>query len=350
MATALKNDLLLRAARRERTERTPVWMMRQAGRFDPEYQAIRKRYGAPLEVLFRTPDIAAEISVLPQRFGVDAIIYYQDILTMLMPMGADFVFRPGPVLAEPIRTAAQIDALTPFDQAESLPFVAEELALVRRALDGALPLLGFAGSPATLAFFLIEGGSPGWAPQHAKRFLREEPRLAHRLLAWLADVVADHLAYQIESGADAVQLFESVGDLLTEDEYRTFAHPYHVRVFQRLGACVPTILFVKEQPWVELMAEAGADVLSVGSCVDLADAKRRVGDRVALQGNVDNAMIVRAGLDEIDAAVQACVAAGGHEGHILNLNHGLLRDTPFENACQVVRSCKSIRLSQTESS
>jgi uroporphyrinogen decarboxylase len=343
----LENDLLLRAARRERTERTPVWMMRQAGRFDPEYRALRDKADAPLEVLFRTPEIAAELSLLPQRFGVDAIIYYQDILTPLSPLGADFVFRPGPVLAEPIRSAAQVQALRTYDPADELPFIAKEFELIFGQLRGALPVLGFAGAPLTLAMFMIEGASPKDDPRHTRRMMREAPGLLHELLEKLADMTADYLAYQVGCGVHAVQLFESVADVVSVEEYRTFAHPYHVRVFQRLGATVPTILFAKEQPQVELMAASGADVLSVGACVDLAEAKARFGDRVAFQGNVDNQIVARGTLAEIDDAVRVCVAAGGHEGHILNLNHGVLKDTPFENGCRVVNTCKALRLFET---
>lgn len=343
-----ENDLLLRAARGERTERTPVWMMRQAGRFDPEYRRLRDRVDQPLEVLFRTPDVAAEISLLPKRFGVDAIIFYQDILTPLAPMGAEFVFQPGPVLTDPIRGAPDVERLRRYDPTDCLPFVAEELRLIQQALGGELPVLGFAGAPLTLAFFLIEGQSPGRDPRRAKRFLQEEPQRAHQLLTLLADMTVDYLAFQIEAGADAVQLFESVADLLTEEEYRTFAHPYQVHVLHKLATTVPTILFVKEQPWLELMLETGADVLSVGACVDLAEAKRRVGRRAALQGNVNNELVARGSLAQIDAAVRDCVAAGGHEGHILNLSHGLLKETPFENGCQVVQSCKSLPLSTAE--
>jgi uroporphyrinogen decarboxylase len=337
----LKNDLLLRAARRERTERTPVWMMRQAGRFDPQYRAARDRSNLPLEDLFRTPDLAAEISLLPKRLGVDAIIFYQDILTPLAAMGAPFIFRPGPVLESPIRGEADVDALTPFDPADKLPFVGETLRLVRAALDGDLPLLGFAGAPLTLAFFLIEGQSPGNKPERVRAMMKDEPDVLRDLLDRLADMTADYLAYQIESGADAVQLFESVGDLLTEDQYRDFAHPYHIKVLAKLASRVPTILFVKERPYVDLMVETGADVLSVGKCVELADAKLRYGHRVAFQGNVDNRVLVSGTFEEIDEAVRACVHAGGHQGHILNLNHGLLKETPFENGCRFIESCKA---------
>ena len=335
-----KNDLLLRAARRERTERTPVWMMRQAGRFDPQYRAIRDTCDLPLERMFRTPELAAEISLLPKRFGVDAIIFYQDILTPLAPMGAEFVFRPGPVLSDPPRSRRDIENLKAFDPATEMPFVPETLRRVLDALDGDLPLLGFAGSPLTLAFFLLEGKSPGSVAPNARNLMREEPATLHMLLEKLADMTADYLALQIESGAHAVQLFESIGDLLSEAEYREFAHPYHVRVFDRLARRAPTILFVKEQPFIELMADSGADVVSLGQCVDIADAKRRIGHRVAIQGNVDNRLLVDGTFEEIDKAVRACVLAGGHEGHILNLNHGLLKETPFENGCRFIETCQ----------
>ena len=338
----LKNDLLLRAARRERTERTPVWMMRQAGRFDPQYRAIREWANLPLEQMFRTPELAAEISLLPRRLGVDAIIFYQDILTPLGPMGAEFVFRPGPVLETPLRTAADLAALQPYDVAAELPFVAQTLSLVRNALAGDLPLLGFAGAPLTLAFFLLEGGSPGHNPTQARALMSSDPTAFHQLLDRLADMTADYLAFQIEAGVDAVQLFESVGDLLTEAEYREFAHPYHVKVFSQLVGRVPLILFVKELPFIELMAGTGADVISVGKCVDLAEARRLVGHKVALQGNVDNQLLAKGTFAEIDSAVRACVQAGGHQGHILNLNHGLLKDTPFENGCRLVETCQAI--------
>lgn len=339
-ARLLKNDLLLRAARGERTARTPVWMMRQAGRYDPEYQALRNSVDLPLERLFCTPDLAAQISLLPRRIGVDAIIFYQDILTPLAPLGASFVFRPGPQLADPIRTTGDVERLRSYDPADELAFVPETLRLVREALGGELPLLGFAGAPITLAFFMIEGGSPGADPWRARRFLEQAPRAAHRLLELLAEMTTDYLALQIEAGVDAIQLFESVGDLLTESQYREFAHPYHQRIFERLGDRVPRILFVKERPWVDLMAASGADVLSLGACVDLAEARRRVGSQLALQGNVDNRILVDGPPDRIDEAVRRCIAAGQHTGHILNLNHGILRQTPFENACRFIEAAK----------
>lgn len=337
----IKNDLILRAARRERTERTPVWLMRQAGRCDPEYRKFRERVDLPLEEMFRRPDVAAEISLLPRRLGVDAIIFFQDILTPLAPMGARFVFRPGPHLESAVRTRGDIDGLRDYDVADELNFVTETLRIVRNSLEGGLPLLGFAGAPFTLACFLIEGQSPGRTTEATRAMMRADPVSFHRLLDRLTDLTVDYLKLQIEAGADAVQLFESTADAVSLDEYREFAHPYQVRIFSELRDRVPTILFVKEQPFVELMAASGADVLSVGTCVDLAAAKQRFGDRVAFQGNVDSRLLAAGSPDEVDAAVRACVLAGGHEGHILNLSHGLLKETPFDNVCRLIESCKS---------
>jgi uroporphyrinogen decarboxylase len=340
--TVAKNDLLLRAARREATERTPVWLMRQAGRFDPEYRALRDRSGLRLEEAFRCADHCAEISLLPKRFGVDAIIFFQDILTPLTPMGAPFVFRPGPILDSPVRTPRDVASLRTYDVRAELPFVADALRMVKRSLDGGLPLLGFAGAPLTLAFFLIEGDSPNGGAEKAQAFIQSEPRLCHALLEKLADMTAEYLAMQIEAGADAVQLFESVADLISREQYEEFAHPYHRRILSQLDGKTPTILFVKEQPFVDLMVDTEADVLSVGACVDLGAAQKRFGDRVAFQGNVDNRLLAAGRLDAIDRAVERCVEAGGAAGHILNLNHGLLRDTPVEHVQRLIETARTV--------
>ncbi len=315
--------------------------MRQAGRTDPAYVRLRERDGRPLEDLFRDPDAAAEISLLPKRLGVDAIIIFQDILTPLAPMGAPFAFRPGPVLEPCVRTPADVEALRLFDPATELAFVADTLRIVREALADELPMLGFAGAPLTLAFFLIEGKSPGAAPALTRSMMAHDSRTFHRLLDRLADMTAAYLAFQIESGADAVQLFESMADLLTPAEYEEFALPYQIKIFDKLARRVPTILFAKEHPDVERLVRSGADVLSLGACVDLADAKRRVGDRVAFQGNVDHHLVAAGSPEEIEAAVRACVLAGDRQGHILNLSHGLLRETPFENVQRFVSACKA---------
>ena len=345
----LKNDLFLRAARRERTNRTPVWLMRQAGRTDPQYHALRQRADLPLEAFFRDPDLAAEASLLPKRIGVDAIVLFQDILTPLAPMGAEFVYRPGPKLRGRFASPSDLQRLRPLDPSGDLAFVGRTLHVIRHTLGDELPVLGFAGAPLTLASFLLEGESPGASLTRLRSLMVEEPAACHRLLELLADTTIAYLRYQIDEGAHAVQLFESVADLLTPEEYETFAHPYQVKVFGELGRAVPTLLFAKEQPRVDLMVECGASVLSLGSSINLHDARRRYGHRVAFQGNVDNRLVASGTADEIDDAVFECVQAGGQEGHILNLNHGLLKETPFANVVRVVEATKraSIRLQLT---
>jgi uroporphyrinogen decarboxylase len=248
------------------------------------------------------------------------------------------------VLDRPIRSEADVDRLREFEPAEELPYVAESLRLVKDELAGELPLLGFAGAPLTLAAFMIAGGSPGRDIAPTRALMREQPAVMHRLLERLADMTVTYLRMQIDTGADAVQLFESIGDLLEPGEYEAFAHPYHRRIFARLGDAVPRILFVKEQPQLDLMLETGADVLSVGRCIDLEQAMQQYGARVAFQGNVDNELLAAGTFEKIEQATKRCIEAGGHRGHILNLNHGLLRHTPFDNVCRLIDTCRSYRI------
>jgi uroporphyrinogen decarboxylase len=344
MTVATSNDLILRAARGERTERTPVWLMRQAGRFDPAYRELRERSGLPLEAMFRTPDLAAEITLLPQRFGVDALILFQDILTPVGPMGAEFLFRPGPVLERPVRTRTDVDRLRDFECADQLAHVVEEIGFVREATGDDPPLLGFAGAPLTVAAFMVEGQSPCTGLRATRVLMQRDPETMHRLLDRLSDVTAAYLRLQIDAGVAGVQLFESVADLLTESEYRAFALPYQRRILEAIGEAVPRILFVKERSWLDLMLETGADVLSVGACVDLTEAREIVADHIALQGNVDNQLVAAGTSEQVELATRACIRAGGHHGHILNLNHGLLRNTPVENVVRLIETCRNERI------
>ncbi|MCH7790989.1 MAG: uroporphyrinogen decarboxylase [Planctomycetes bacterium] len=338
-----RNDLLLRAAAGERTPRPPVWLMRQAGRFDPQYLALRRECGLELEDLFVNPELAAQITLLPMRLGVDALILFQDILTPLGPMGAPFVFRPGPMLEKPIRSAADIDRLREYDPAEALACVPDSIQCVLDAVDGEIPLLGFAGSPLTLATFLIEGGSAAGDVSRTRELMNTDPGAVHRLLEKLADMTAAYLTMQIEAGVHGVQLFESMADLFTRDEYTAFAQPYQTRVFSGTPTSAPRFLFAREFANVEAMVTTGADVLSVGRCVNLPDARARIGDRIALQGNVDNDILLRGTADDVAAATRACIEAGDRTGHIVNLNHGILKDTPFDN---VVRLIDTVRTSE----
>lgn len=254
------------------------------------------------------------------------------------------MFRPGPLLDAPIRSARDVNALRPFDLASDLDCVPQTLRLVLRELGGDLPLLGFAGAPMTLAFFVIEGHSPHLDCSHTRALMSQHPSMLHQLLERLADMTSDYLNMQIEAGVDAVQLFESAADLLSPREYAEFAQPYHVKILSRLGRRVPTILFAKNCPLVELMATSGADVLSIGSGTALAEAKERFGDRVAFQGNVDNRVLLSTNQDDIDEAVRTCIRNGGQQGHILNLGHGVLKDTPIDNVRRFIETAKATRL------
>lgn len=354
-----KNDLLLRAARCLPVERVPVWMMRQAGRSDPLYRQIREELNLPLEQLFRTcpapmsetdVESAVKISLLPKRIGVDAIIVYKDILTPLAPMGAHFRFDPGPVLKPPIRTPAQVDDLLPLDDPPAqLAFTGNVIRRLRETLNGELPLIGFAGAPLTLAFFLIAGESPikrgagiSEKAEPVFRMIQETPELMHRLLNKLTEMTVNYLNYQISEGAQIVQLFESIADVLPRHLYTDFAFPYHQQIFAELNPETPSILFAKECDYLDLMHQSGAGVLSIGKCVDLSKAKAETDGTVAFQGNVDNDLLRDGTPNDITAAVKTCLQQGGKTGHILNLSHGLHRDTPFENVKHFVNIAKTL--------
>ena len=335
-----QNTLFHRALRGERTERPPVWLMRQAGRTDPAYRALREEVGLPLEDLFRHPELAAKISLLPLRLGIDAIIFYQDILTPLSPMGAHFVFAPGPVLEAPLDSLDKIEALHEFDAADELPFVGECFARIRAELNGSIPVLGFAGAPLTLAVFLLEGKSFGQTAGAATAFMEAEPKALHRLLGKLTRMCIAYLKYQAGLGAAAVQLFESAAFMLSPSQYREFALPYQQRVFKALKGVVPTINFAREWPDITALHAAGADVISLPAEIGIAEARAELGVELVVQGNVDNKLLVSGSKEEIKAAVRACVAAGRCTGHIFNLSHGLLRETPYENIQFLVRAVR----------
>ena len=340
---AQPEPLLLRAIRHEPVERVPVWLMRQAGRCDPAYLAYRDRAGLSLHELFRSPEHAVALSLLPRRFGVDAIIMYQDILTPLEPMGADFVFSPGPVLADPIRDRAGVARLSPFDPSARLGFIGVEIRALQRELDGALPLIGFAGAPFTLAAFLIEGVSPG-AMARTLSFATERPEAFGELMERLTRMTVEYLNYQAECGVDVVQLFESMGDGVPRPLYERFVQPSHERIFGALKAGLPAILFVKGSPFPELMLESGAAVLSVGKDTPLKELLARGAGRVAVQGNVDNQVLAKGTPEQVAAAVTACIAESGGRGHILNLNHGILPETPFPNVLAFIQAARTAKL------
>jgi uroporphyrinogen decarboxylase len=306
-----------------------VWLMRQAGRYLPEYR--RAREGVSFLEMCRDVERAVEVSLQPlRRVGTEAVILFSDIFVPVVGMGVELDFRPGPVVAEPIRRPEQVEALRVPDPRDSVPFVLEILRRLRRELAAEqVPLLGFAGAPFTLAAYLVEGG-------RAKEF-EEVRRLVHRgsevlrgLLERLVELAVGYLRAQVEAGAQVVQLFDTWAGLLGRDEYREWVLPLHQRIAKGLDRDrAPLILYVKDGAHlVDLMAESGADVISLDWRVDLAEAARRVGHRVSLQGNLDPCALA-APPERIAAAVRALAAAGRPaRGHVLNLGHGCLPDTP----------------------
>jgi len=311
--------------------------MRQAGRTDPEYVAIRTQCGLELEDLFCSPELAAEITLLPRRLGVDALIIFQDILTPLAPMGARFVFRPGPVLAEPVRDGAAIEALSLYDVAEELQFLARTFQLVQEQTGGEIPVLGFAGAPWTLLAFLVEGKSPFGDGRWLTALLRESPDYAHRLLDKLCTMTIEYLRFQAECGAAAVQVFESAAPMLSDAAYEEFALPYQQRIMTALKGTVPTIVFARDRRNLEQLASAGADVISLPASISISEARRRLGAGAVVQGNLSNALLAEGPLDAITDSARRCIAEGGHRGHIFNLDHGLLKHTPYDHIVHLVK-------------
>jgi uroporphyrinogen decarboxylase len=310
--------------------------MRQAGRTDPQYLAMREDAGLPLEELFHHPEWAARISLLPKRIGVDAIIYFQDILTPLGPMGAPFVFAPGPTLAHPIRTPDDVDALTTFDAADKLPFISDILGRVAHELDGEMPVLGFAGAPLTLAVFLIEGGSFGADAPNTKRFIEQYPEAMGALLGKLTEVTIEYLRLQIDAGIAAWQLFESAAHLFDIPQYREFALPYQQRIFDALRGQTPTIMFAREWEDLSTLHASGADILSLPSTMSIGIARETLGNDLRVQGNLNNKFLIDGDWAEIERAATTALREGGQQGHIFNLSHGLLSTTPFERVTKLV--------------
>jgi uroporphyrinogen decarboxylase len=333
----LKNDRLIRALLRQPVDRTPVWVMRQAGRYLPEYRALREKAGDFL-ALCKTPELACEATLQPlRRFPLDAAILFSDILTIpdAMGLGLRIVENEGPRLERPVRTAAEIRALATPDPDEDLGYVLDAIRLVRGALDGATPLIGFAGSPWTLACYMVEGGgSRGFL--RAKCLAYDEPQTLHALLEVLADAVARYLNAQIAAGADAVMIFDTWGGILTRAAYLEFSLAYARRVIAALrrepaGRRVPVILFSKGAGgWLADVADSGCDAVGLDWTCDLGEARRQIGDRVALQGNMDPA-ILYVSPQRIRAEVAHILAAYGHgSGHVFNLGHGIAPDVQPE--------------------
>jgi uroporphyrinogen decarboxylase len=327
----------LRACRREKTAFTPIWLMRQAGRYLPEYRALRARYD--FLTLCKTPAAATEVTLQPiERLGVDAAILFADILLVLEPLGVglEFTRGEGPHIARPVRSADDAARLAPMDVLASVSFVFETVRLVRKALADRVPLIGFAGAPFTLASYLIEGGASREF-LHTKRFMRAEPAAWHALMARLAGITVEYLNGQIDAGVQAVQLFDSWVGTLSPTDYREFVLPHTRAVLSRLAPGVPTIHFgTGTATLLELMKDAGGDVIGLDWRVELGAAWDRLGGDVAVQGNLDPAILL-APVPEIRRAAGAILeGAARRPGHIFNLGHGVHQETPVDHVRALV--------------
>lgn len=340
----MKDSLFIKAAFSEKTERPPVWMMRQAGRFMKEYWDIKNKYSF-LEMC-KTPEIAADVTMLPvDLLGIDAAILFSDILVTGEAMGGDLSFTQGvgPKFANPVRTAADIDALET-DVNHRLQYVADAIKVIQQRLDGKIPLIGFAGAPFTVMSYLVEGGSSKDF-KLTKLLIHKQPELAHRLLAKIATVTADYLNLQIAAGVNAVQIFDSWAQALSWDDYTEFSHRYITEIISKLNRKdIPVISFCKgSSVFAPLMAEAKPDVVSIDWNVDLKDIKQRLPQGLAVQGNLDP-HILYADKKVIKERIHRLFERmRGEEGFIFNLGHGIMPDIPFDNVKYAVEVIKEFR-------
>lgn len=331
--TELKNDRFLKALTRQPVDRTPVWMMRQAGRYLPEYRATRAQAGDFLS-LCKNTDLACEVTLQPlRRYPMDAAILFSDILTIpdAMGLGLYFAEGEGPKFRKPLNDEASVEALPVVNTESDLPYVLDAVKAIRKELNGAVPLIGFSGSPWTLATYMIEGGSSRDFAK-AKYWLYDRPELMHQLLEKLSLSIIDYLNKQIAAGAQAVQIFDTWGGALSDQAYLDFSLAYMKKIVAGLtreaeGRQVPVILFTKGGgQWLEAIAETGCDAAGLDWTTNIGLARERVGSRIALQGNMDPALL-RAGPEAIKAEVGRILASfGSGAGHVFNLGHGITPD------------------------
>jgi uroporphyrinogen decarboxylase len=345
--TELKNDRFLRALLRQPVDRTPIWMMRQAGRYLPEYRATRKQAGSFLD-LCKNAELACEVTMQPlRRYPMDAAILFSDILTVPDALGLGLYFEEGegPKFRKTVRSDADLAGLHSISAEDDLGYVMNAVQTIRRELSGRVPLIGFSGSPWTLATYMVEGGSSRDFAQ-VKAMAYDRPELMHALLSLLADAVADYLAAQVRAGAQALQIFDTWGGSLSAAGYKEFSLKYMQRVLSRLpgeadGRPVPVIVFTKGGgQWLNAIADCGAQGVGIDWTTDIAGARQQVGDRVALQGNMDPSMLF-ASPARIREEVAAILAGYGHgSGHVFNLGHGI---TPGVNPDHVTAFVEAVQ-------
>ena len=348
--TKLKNDTLIRALLRQPTEYTPVWMMRQAGRYLAEYNQTRARAGDFLS-LCKNPDFATEVTMQPlARFPLDAAILFSDILTIpdAMGLGLYFAEGEGPKFERPLREEWEIRALTVPDPNVHLRYVMDAVSQIRKTLDNQVPLIGFSGSPFTLACYMVEGCG-GTDFRQIKTMLYQRPELLHHILNINAQSVTSYLNAQIESGAQAVMIFDTWGGALSHNAYQEFSLRYMSQILAGLkrehgGVRIPAVVFTKGGGlWLESIANSGCDAVGLDWTMDIGEARRRIGDKVALQGNLDP-FVLFASPEVITAETEKILASYGNgNGHVFNLGHGISQFTPPESALTLVDAVHALR-------
>ena len=332
--TEFQNDLFLRACKRQPVERTPIWMMRQAGRYLPEYRAVREK--ADFLTMCKTPELAAEVTIQPvDIIGVDAAIIFSDILVIPEAMGMELqmVESKGPVFPKPIRTKNDVDELKVIDPSKDLKYVMDAVSLTKKELNGRVPLIGFSGAPWTLLTYMVEGkGSKNFS--EVKKLIYNNPDLAHKLLNKIANAVAEYLSAKIEAGANAVQIFDTWGGILSQDDFNEFSLQYIQQIISKLKRTdEPVIVFAKGVHYnLGALANIGADVVGLDWTMDLGKVRKTIGDKVSLQGNLDPTKLYSNEDGIKEAAKKVLDSFGKGTGHIFNLGHGILPDVPPENA------------------
>jgi uroporphyrinogen decarboxylase len=339
---ALKNDLFLRALRGEHVERPPVWMMRQAGRYLPDFMKLKAKY--PFFERVQNPELATEITIMPiHQVGVDAAILFSDILVIPQAMGIDVQMIPGkgPVIPDPIRTGKAIEALNTADAAHHLDYVMKAIKLTKEALNDEVPLIGFAGSPWTLLCYAVEGGGSKDFSL-AKSFCFQHPEWAHLLLTKITDITIDYLREKVKAGVDAVQIFDSWGGMLGPDDYKIFSQPYIERIVTALKDEAPVIVFGKGC-WYALAdySKSGASALGVDWTLSPEMARKLSGGEITLQGNFDPSRLL-APIPEIERMALEMVKGFGYQKYIANLGHGILPHVPVDHAKAFVNTIKNL--------
>ena len=340
----IKNDLLLRALRKEKVERPPVWMMRQAGRYLPDYIKLREKYDFFTRV--QTPELACEITLQPiDQVGVDAAIIFSDILVIPQAMGVQVLMEEGkgPSLPNVIKEQKDIDALITGNVEESLRYVTDALSLTKKELNGRVPLIGFAGAPFTILCYMVEGkGSKTW--EKAKQFCFTQPELAHQLLQKITDITIQYLKAQVKAGADVVQVFDSWSGCLSPDDFKAYAQPYLAKIADALKDSAPVILFPKGSWYaLEELSKSGASALGIDWGITPQFARQLTGNSITLQGNFDPAKLLLP-VSEIIKEVHKMIDGFGMQHYIANLGHGITPNIPVDHAKAFVEAVKEYRV------